>query len=289
VWGILNIRKPFDVTSRDVVNHVQRLVRPHRAGHAGTLDPLATGVLVVCVGAATRLIEFIQARPKRYIATFLLGRSSVTDDLEGPVCDVPGAPVLTRAECEAVLPQFCGQIQQRPPAYSALKIRGRRAYELARRGESVALAARPVVVHSLQIVRYDYPQLTLAIECGSGTYVRALGRDVAHALGTAAVMSALERTAIGSFVIEQACTLEQLDRESLANHLLPALRAVDHLPHVVLSAEQLARLQTGASVAGDAPGEDRYAAAVDACGDLAAVLRSPQVGRWHPDRNFLAR
>jgi tRNA pseudouridine55 synthase len=287
VWGILNICKPFDITSRDAVDHVQRLVRPERAGHAGTLDPLATGVLVVCVGAATRLIEFIQARPKRYVATFLLGRSSVTDDLEGPVCDIPDAPIPTRAQCEAVLPQFCGEIQQRPPAYSAVKIRGRRAYALARRGESVVLAARSVVVHRLEIQRYDYPQLTLAIECGSGTYVRALGRDIATALGTAAVMSALERTAVGDFVIEQACELRQLDHHSLADHLLPALRAVDHLPRIVVDAAQRARLQAGHSVPGDAPGGNLDAAAVDEGGELVAIVRSPQVGRWQPDRNFL--
>ncbi len=275
------------MTSRDVVDHVQRLVRPDRAGHAGTLDPLATGVLVVCVGSATRLIEYIQARPKRYVATFLLGRNSVTDDLEGPVCELPDAPVPTRVECEAVLPQFCGRIWQRPPSYSALKVRGRRAYELARRGEAVELAARRVLVHRLELLQYDYPQLTLAVECGAGTYIRALGRDLALALGTAGVMSALERTAIGDFVIERACQVEQLDRQSLPDHLLPALRGVDHLPRIVVNPAQVARLRAGNHVGGDAPGGNQVAAAVDAGGQLVALVRSLQVGQWQPDRNFL--
>lgn len=288
MWGILNINKPLDVTSRDVVNHVQRLVRPDRVGHAGTLDPLATGVLVVCVGAATRLIEYIQARPKRYVASFLLGRHSETDDLEGPVCELPDAPVPTRAECEAALPRFCGRILQRPPAYSALKVRGRRAYALARRGEAVTLAARPVVVHHVELLEYAYPQLTLAVECGAGTYIRALGRDLAAALGTAAVMSALERTAVGGFVLAEACQVDQLDQRSLPDHLLPALCAVDHLPRVVVDAAQIARLRAGNRVAGDAPGGDLVAAAVDQAGQLVALVRSPQPGQWQPDRNFLA-
>ena len=199
MFGFLNLNKPAGVTSRDVVNQVQRLVRPEKVGHAGTLDPLATGVLVVCVGRATRLTEYVQRMPKHYSATFLFGRQSDTEDIDGQVIELADPPQPKRDQIEATLPKFLGEIQQVPPAYSALKVEGRRAYDLARRGEDVQLAARPVVIYELRIVAYEYPELRLDIVCGSGTYVRSLGRNIARTVGTQAVMSALVRTAIGNF------------------------------------------------------------------------------------------
>lgn len=289
MWGLLNIDKPYDVTSRDVVNHVQCLVRPHKAGHAGTLDPLATGVLVVCVGAATRLIEFVQGRPKTYVATFLLGRSSETEDVEAPVVELAEAPIPSRDEVAAVLPQFRGEILQRPPAYSALKVHGRRAYALARRGQSVELKPRPIVIHRLEILGYAYPALTMAIECGSGTYIRSLGRDIAAALGTAAVMSALQRTAIGSFSIDDACSLDQLTPQTLSSQLLPAMRAVEHLPLLRLSAAQVEEIAHGRAIQGEIPGGAPYAAAVDLAGNLLGTLLALRPGLLQPHRNFVAR
>lgn len=289
MWGVINIDKPYDVTSRDVVDHVQRLVRPARAGHAGTLDPLATGVLVVCVGGATRLIEFVQERPKSYVGTFLLGRSSETEDVESPVTELPAAPIPSRDELTAVFPQFLGEILQRPPAYSALKVGGRRAYALARRGEHVELEPRPIVVHRLELVRYDYPELVLQIDCGSGTYVRSLGRDIAAALGTAAVMSALRRTAIGSFTVETACQLQELTAETLEDRLLPPVRAVEHLPTVQLSPAQIEEIAHGRAIQAVPCGPGPYAAAVDASGNLLATLRTIRPGLLSPHRNFVAR
>ena len=271
--GLLNIHKPYDVTSRDVVNRVQGLVRPDKAGHAGTLDPLATGVLVVCIGAATRLIECVQELPKSYIATFLLGRQSETEDVEAPAVELVNPPVPSRDDVAATLPQFCGEILQRPPAYSALKVQGRRAYALARRGQTVELKPRPITVHRLEIVRYAYPELTLAVECGSGTYVRSLGRDIAAALGTAAVMSALERTAIGKFTIAQACPLEQLTAQTLESFLLPPIRAVDHLPSVVMNAAQVEEMAHGRTVRGTVLVDTPFAAALDERGQLLGLLR----------------
>src|SRR5437868_5550844 len=139
MFALLNVNKPAGITSRDVVNRLQRLVRPAKVGHAGTLDPLATGVLVVCLGQATRLIEYVQQMPKTYHGTFLLGRESDTEDIEGDVKELPNAPRPSRAEIDAALPQFVGRIEQRPPAYSALKVGGERAYDKARRGEAVVL------------------------------------------------------------------------------------------------------------------------------------------------------
>ncbi len=151
VSGLLNINKPGGMTSRDAVDLVQRLARPAKVGHAGTLDPLATGVLVLCVGAATRLIEYVQRMPKRYTGTFLLGRHSPTEDCDGEVTMLVDPPIPTLGQVEAAVKQFVGRLMQRPPAYSALKVAGRRAYDLARRGEDVQLQPRPIEVHSLAV------------------------------------------------------------------------------------------------------------------------------------------
>ena len=179
IFGILNINKPSGITSRDAVNQIVRLVgKKIKVGHAGTLDPLASGVLVVCLGPATRLIDKVQAMPKRYRGAFLLGRTSDTEDIEGIVTELADAPAPARAAIEQAAAQMVGVIQQRPPAYSAVKIAGRREYKRARRGEQPEMAPRPITIHALEVVEYDYPRLVLDIRCGSGTYVRSLGRDL---------------------------------------------------------------------------------------------------------------
>jgi tRNA pseudouridine55 synthase len=287
--GLLNICKPHDVTSRDVVNHVQRLVRPAKAGHAGTLDPLATGVLVVCVGSATRLIEYVQEQPKTYLAAFLLGRESDTEDVESPAIELVDPPQPSRSDVEAVLPQFLGQILQRPPAYSALKVGGKRAYALARRGQSVELAPRPIVIHRLAVRAYDYPRLSLEVECGSGTYIRSLGRDIAAALGTAAVMSELARTAIGGFTVSEACQLSELTSETVLAKILPPVRAVDHYPRLVLQAAEIVDLFHGRPVRSDAAITGSIAVAVDqhADGKMLGLVRASGPGLWLPFRNLV--
>lgn len=215
--GLLNLNKPAEMSSRQAVNLVERLTRPVRAGHAGTLDPLATGVLVVCVGAATRLIGYVQRMRKQYRGTFLLGRHSPTEDIEGEVTELPDAPHPTREQIVAAAAGFVGRIEQRPPAFSAIKVAGRRAYELARQGRQPELAARPVVIHAIEIAAYKYPELVLDVTCGSGTYIRLLGRDLAESLGTSAVMSALVRTSIGGFVLADAVDPRQLKPDTCAS------------------------------------------------------------------------
>jgi tRNA pseudouridine55 synthase len=284
-FGLLNINKPSGMTSRRVVDHVQRLVRPDKAGHAGTLDPLASGVLVVCVGAATRLIDYVQQAAKRYTATFLLGRASDTEDVEGQVIELPDPPVPTRQQIEQAAAGFVGEIEQRPPAFSALKVAGKRAHELARAGEAVELAARPISVYGIDILHYEYPELTLDIRCGSGTYVRSLGRDLAESLGTAAVMSALVRTAIGSFRLDEAYSLDAVRSETLPGLLLPARRAVAHLPAVTLNGEEIGRLARGLPVAGRDAAAGCEVAAYDAAGELVAIL-TPRGGQLWPARNL---
>lgn len=249
--GFLNIAKPAGMTSRDVVNRVAKLARPAKVGHAGTLDPLATGVLVVAVGAATRLIQYVQRMSKSYVGTFLLGRTSASEDTEGEVVELADPPVPTLDAIQAALPSFVGEILQRPPAFSAIKVQGRRAYDLARRGREVDLAPRPIAIYGLSVARYEYPELTLAIQCGSGTYVRSLGRDLAESLGTGAVMSALVRESIGCFRLEEAIELDSLQAELWHSHLLPLATGVAGLKRIDFSDAELTRLRHGQRIAGD--------------------------------------
>jgi tRNA pseudouridine55 synthase len=285
--GILNLDKPGGMTSRRAVDVVERLVRPAKVGHAGTLDPLATGVLVVCVGAATRLIEYVQRMPKSYIGTFLLGRTSPTEDVEGEVVELPNSPVPSVDELEKAAERLTGEVLQRPPAFSALKVGGRRAYKLARQGEQVELQPRPVQVRRISVRSYKYPELVLEVECGGGTYIRSLGRDLARSLGTEAVMSALVRTAIGGFRLSEACKPGDLNKEDIANRLLPMLRAVEYLPRVRLSAEEIVRVRNGQSIGREFAGpQAAEVAAVDKEGNLIAILDGSGVELMRPIRNF---
>lgn len=295
-FGILNVNKPAGCSSRHVVDQVERIVRPAKAGHAGTLDPLATGVLVVCVGQATRLIPYVQQMPKRYRGTFLLGHCSVTDDIEGEVTQLQNVPMPTLAQIEAALPQFMGVIEQVPPAHSAVKIAGRRAYKLARAGRTVELAPRAVTIHRLAVHHYDYPQLTLDIECGSGTYVRSLGRDLAASLGTAAIMTALERSAIGHFTIGNAIPLDQISPATIAERLQPAVTAVDHLERVTLTEQEVEDIHNGRPVKAQANSRqiassdpEAELAALDGTGELVALLRQKHPGELWPTINFFRR
>jgi len=309
-FGILNVNKPAGLTSRAIVDRVERLIRPTRAGHAGTLDPLATGVLVICVGQATRLIRYVQQMPKTYHATFLLGRRSETDDIEGEVVALTDPPVPTREELDGALAQFIGGIQQIPPAHSAVKLAGKRAYKLARRGVSVEIAPRTVTIHSIVVRRYEYPELELDVVCGSGTYIRSLGRDLGAALGTAAVMCALERSAIGSFHIANAILPDDLDRDTLERHLRPALATVPDLPRFILTDAQLLEIRNGRPILTSsdtrapaqsgkeqgtsiplslgecrAEGASEFAA-VDTTGRLVALLYEKRPGELWPAMNF---
>ena len=285
-FGLLNINKPPGITSRGVVDAVQRLVRPAKVGHAGTLDPLAGGVLVVCLGPATRLIEYVQRMRKRYMATFRLGCSSSSDDIESEVVDLadvsePGEEAIVRA-CR----QFVGTIEQRPPAYSAVKVKGKRAYKLARSGEKFTLAARRVSVYRVELVRYDYPELELDIECGAGTYVRSLGRDLAESLGTGAVMSALVRLSVGHFHLDDASTMADLTADRWPQQLVSALQAVPGLPKIELNSEQSERVERGMDIDHSIVTHPGEVAAVDASGQLVAIL-VPRRGRLGPLKNLV--
>ena len=219
--GFLVVDKPGGMTSRAVVNRVQLwFPRRTKIGHTGTLDPLATGVLVLCIGTATKLADRVQAMAKQYETRVRFGATSNTDDADGEVVESLSAPIPTREAIEELLPQFVGLIEQLPPQFSALKVQGQRAYELARRGTEVALQPRPVRVDSIQLVNYEWPWLDLIIDCGKGTYVRSIARDLGEHLGVGALVQSLRRTRVGP---ASAASGSASQRRPAAHH--PARRA----------------------------------------------------------------
>jgi tRNA pseudouridine55 synthase len=240
--GFLNIDKPPGMTSHDVVARVRRLAGQKRVGHAGTLDPAATGVLVVALGIATRLIEYVQDQTsKRYLAVTHLGITTDTDDADGRVLAEQPVPVLDTAALERVLEPFRGSIEQVPPMYSALHHQGKRLHELARTGISVERAARPVLIERLDIVAWQPPLLTLDVLCGKGTYIRSLARDIGEALGCGAHLASLRRTAVGAFRVEDAIALEDFS----PSHLLLPEVAVADWPAVQLNEAGAQRIRNG--------------------------------------------
>ena len=302
VEGFLCINKHKGVTSRGVVNVIQRHVRPSKVGHAGTLDPLATGVLVVAIGRATKLIQYVQQMRKKYVGTFELGRTSDTEDITGKVTvhEVRTRPTLDALR-KAVHTQI-GTIQQRPPAFSALNINGQRAYDLARKGEQVELKPREIVVHDIEVLRYEYPKLILKIDCGSGTYVRSIGRDIGELLGCGAVMTDLERTAIGNFNVNDASSTDELNSiEKIMSASQPLSAGICQLPVVDLSEHQVQAISYGQKLKRSelAIGKDNsinsvaefpseLAAIEAATGALVAILVETK-GSFRPAVNFVAK
>jgi tRNA pseudouridine55 synthase len=297
--GILVIAKPAGPTSHDVVALVRRLAATKRVGHGGTLDPFASGVLPVFLGHGTRVVEYHLGDRKAYRATVCFGASSTTDDLEGELTPAPG-PAPTRAAVEESLPRMTGAISQRPPAYSAIKVGGRRAYAMARAGETVELASREVTIHSLDLVAWDdtdpdRPIAVLDITCSAGTYVRALARDLGASLGSAAYLGALTRTASGPFTIETATALDEI-RSAAAESpagllplLLPLDTGLDDFPVVTLSGDEQAAVTKGQFIrpAGGLPGRADHYRLVGPDGTLVAIASS-QAGRLAPDKVFMA-
>ena len=250
--GILNINKPRGWTSHAAVARVRRLAQQRRVGHAGTLDPLAEGVLPILLGRATRLTDFVQSGHKRYTATVCLGVATTTEDAEGEVIETRPVPPLSREQVEAALAAFRGAIQQRPPAYSAIKVGGQRAYRVARRGDTVELAPRGVTIYALHLVDLESDRLTLDVTCSRGTYIRALARDLAAQLGTVGHLVGLVRTQVGPFTIDSAHSLDAIAEQGVAAALLPPDAAIPDLPTFQADPSQVARLAAGQLIA--APG-----------------------------------
>lgn len=294
--GILNINKPEGLSSHDVVYRVRRITGQRKVGHAGTLDPLATGVLLLCLGQATRVSSYLMSGGKTYLATIRLGIETETYDREGRV--VSEQPVdATQADIERVLASLTGSLQQTPPMYSALKHEGTPLYKLARRGETVELAPRLVEILSLRLLGWHTPDLQIEVECSKGTYIRSLAHEIGTRLGCGGHLTGLTRTAVGRFRLEEAVTLEQLaasfargEGESL---LLPSDAALVTLPAVhldPLASEDIAngrRIDLSQSRVGLPAGTD-LARAYDAQGRLLALIKPEGDGGWRPHKVFRA-
>ncbi len=246
--GVLVVDKPPGITSHDVVNRVRRLAGLRRIGHAGTLDPLATGVLLLCLGRATRLVEYLVGQTKAYTAVLRLGQTTETYDAEGDVVAERPFVHITPALLEEALARFRGPIQQRPPAYAAIKQAGQPLYRLARQGVQVERPLRSVTIHALQMTDWTPPFVQLMLSCSSGTYVRSLAHDLGEVLGCGAHLTALRRTAVGSFTLAEAVPLAALTPQNLPEYVRPPETAVAHLPVLALSAVDARALQMGQPV-----------------------------------------
>lgn len=279
--GVLNLDKPSGMTSRAVVDLVARPLRGLKVGHAGTLDPLASGVLVVCVGAATRLIELVQRMPKTYRTVIRLGARSDTLDADGTVVDVEAPRVPSVEEVLDVLGRQVGTIVQIPPAFSALRVSGRRAYDLARAGHTVELSSRPVRIDRIDLLSYQWPKLELEIECGSGTYVRSIARDVGESLGCGGLVEVLVRRSIGRFTQDDAVDPHSLSSETIPGLLRPALEAAVDLPRITIRDEDVSAVALGRPLDGHALGmlsiPSGQIALVRSSGELVAIAE------WAPD------
>jgi tRNA pseudouridine55 synthase len=284
VDGILNINKALGMTSHDVVAQIRRLLKQRRVGHTGTLDPAASGVLPICVGQATRVAEYLSESGKAYEAKITFGAVTDTYDTEGEVLRRGDTSHLTLDRIQEALLHFLGAQQQMPPRYSAIKIQGQPAYKLARAGTELTMEARQIEIHALDVRGWEAPQLTLAVSCSKGTYIRSLAYDLGEYLGCGAHLSGLIRTRSGPFVLSDSITLEQLadaiaqGPETVANYLFPADYALQNHPALYLNEEQAQRVLHGNAfhdqppITGPTEPQDQ-----------------PEIGRvYGPDGRFLA-
>jgi tRNA pseudouridine55 synthase len=248
--GVLPVDKPVGPTSHDAVAHVRRALRTRQVGHTGTLDPFASGLLLVCVGQSTRLAEYLTGLPKSYAATLRLGEATDTDDLTGEV--IGGSDAwrgLSAEDVEGALLRQVGTIQQLPPVYSAKKVDGERMYAVARRGGEVERKPVTVTIHSIRVTRIELPDVDFEVDCGSGTYIRAIARDAGEALGTGAHLRSQRRTAVGVHSVDRAVPLEALgDEERVRSAVLTPLEALAGLPRVAVDDAGAAALGFGRSI-----------------------------------------
>ena len=249
--GLLIIDKPAGLTSHDVVDRVRRIAGLRAVGHAGTLDPPATGVLVLLLGKATRLAEYAEAQAKEYEAVFRFGVETDTFDAAGTVTTESAVPPLTTEGVAAAAAALTGAILQVPPAISAVRVGGRRSWRLAREGEAVEPPARNVIVHAFDLFRLDPPRASFRIRCTKGTYVRALARDLGRALGCGGIVETLRRTRSGTFTVADAVPLDGLDRAKLEAALRPPAEAAADLPALKLSDEAVLKIRQGKKLAPD--------------------------------------
>lgn len=279
VEGLICLDKPAGRTSHDMVNVVRRLAGTRRVGHAGTLDPLATGLLLICLGRATRLLEYLVGLPKTYMATLQLGRQTNTYDAEGQV--TAERPVdFDEQQLAAALAKFRGSIEQMAPMYSAVKVGGQPLYRLARKGESVDRPVRTVTIYQLDLLAWRDSQLELRVACSSGTYVRSIAHDLGQELGCGAYLAGLRRIGIGRFSLAAAVPLEVLEQGNWRRHLRPLDETVGHLPRLDVTAGEALALFHGQPIQkrGDQPG-NTLVRAYDDDGHFVGIVTG-EAQRW---------
>lgn len=290
VSGVLVVDKPIGLTSHDVVQVIRRGTGIRRAGHTGTLDPRASGVLVILIGPAVRLSEYVSASDKRYQATIRLGSSTDTYDSEGTITSSASVDDITEDYFNEVLQRFVGEIEQVPPPYSAVKVQGRKAYDMAREGEEFELTPRIINVYSLEILEWALPEVVIDVYCSSGTYVRSLANDLGKELGTGAHLVGLRRTKSGRFTLRDAVPLRRLqeafDAGNWYRFLIPAAEAMADWPMVELDADQVELVRHGHRVPAD-PDMKGLARGVSQQGDLVALLEVDlETHEWQPRKVF---
>jgi tRNA pseudouridine55 synthase len=291
VSGVLVVDKPIGITSNDVVQISRNGTRIKRAGHTGTLDPRASGVLVILLGPAVRLSEYVSAEDKRYHAVIQLGKKTDTFDEEGSITGT--APVdITAEQFEEALKGFIGEIEQVPPPYSAVKVNGRKAYELAREGEEVDLEPRIIHVHNLELLEWDPPQALVDVHCSSGTYVRSLANDLGEVLGCGAMLAGLRRTKSGKFTLNDAIPLRKLSEAfqdgTWYKYLIPAADALGEWPTINLTAEEVELVQHGHRIRREEKIGD-MARAITEQGELVALMQfDEESGEYQPKKVFFS-
>lgn len=290
--GFLNLNKPLHLTSHDVVARVRRCYRTltgsRKAGHAGTLDPLAEGVLVICLGAATRLSEYIMRGRKIYRAEITLGATTSTYDAAGEFLECKPAKHLRLFDIQRVLPQFIGEIEQVPPMFSAIKVGGKKLYELARQGKTIERKARAVTIHAIVVRSWRRPVLELEIECGSGVYIRSLAHDLGAALGVGGYLSGLTRTASGAFKIGDSLNLDSITTDGEWMHkIISPYDALGDYSRVHLNAEDIESLRHGRFIRRPTDMANHIVFAFDRANRLVALLE-PRAELWKPRKVFLS-
>lgn len=289
--GVLVVDKPIGLTSHQVVQIIRRGTNIKRAGHTGTLDPRASGVLVILVGPAVRLSEYISAEDKRYQATIKLGEKTDTYDGDGVITGT--APVdVTREQFEEALQEFVGEIEQVPPPYSAIKVKGRHAYDMARNGEDVQLEPRIIQVHSLEVVEWNMPEVVVDVHCSSGTYVRSLAYDLGEKLGCGANLIGLRRTKSGKFTLKDAQPLrnlvESFDNNSWFRYLIPAADALAEWPSITLTNDEVDLIKHGHRIPSHEMTEGLVRAITEQ-GELVALMElDKETAEYQPKKVFFA-
>jgi len=292
VNGIVNVNKLAGRTSFSVVSVVRRLTGEKHVGHAGTLDPMATGVLPVCLGQATRITEYIHELPKEYVADIELGTTTDTFDLEGSVTSRQDPASVTLKSLEDCLPKFQGTIEQSPPAYSALKLKGRRSYELVRDGEPVTHPPRRVNIHLIELVSFELPYLRIKVRCSKGTYIRSLANDLGRMLGCGAYLKGLVRTAYGPFTLERSLTVDEIKEALSAGCIDPLLHPPDYpleqWDRLPVTEDQRLEIIRGHDLSFDLTTSvvGRLRAYTPAGTFLAIMKFVPETLLWHPEKVF---